>query len=988
MVGIGTTNPTSKLEIIGTGTGSDTSSFWVKNAIGATGLYVNDLGNVGVGTTAPGLYKLNVAGSFMATDYFAGDGTLGATSTVSGLVFKDGLYTSGTLPPFLLTETGDISAVGSMTTGDAFAGAGADGQWLGLGATSGRIYFDEVTGTDHMAFLDTWVGIGESDPSTNLDVLGNIELNNNLYFGNVTTEYLRWDGSDFILSDDFLPSTTADLNLGSDSNRWGDLYLDGATLHIGSSTASEGLISYASNKFSFETSSTAVDIAFFTDDLYIDKSTGYVGVGTTSPSQELDVVGDIELNNYLYFGNGSTEYLRWDGSDFILSDDFLPSSSATLNLGSDTYRWGDLYLDGATLHIGSSTASEGLISYASNVLGFETSSTAVDIAFFTDDLYLDKSTGNVGIGTTSPRTAFELSTTGAVLFVRGTSDSPLYPSSGPGFTVSYDTNGNAWSSGFGSGAVQMSSIGDSVATTTPFRFNASEFGWTNGSATQYMMLNSSGYLGIGTTSPTRTLHSTGTVRFSAYGSGSLITDSSGNISVSSDERLKDLQGSFDKGLAEILDLNPILYKWNLKSGMETNGVYAGLSAQNVQSAIPEAVGIGSDGYLTLSDRPILAAAINAIKEQNTLILNQKTGMLNLESAVKSQQAQIKGLNTSGVISDDGTYIISGSEGTYNLSGSSTGDLLNNSGVFNSLLSAEIETGKVETRELTIDGVTLDDYIKSVLSEAGLDSVAESTESTESIPTTDTGILAEIQSIFEEFKEMILTLGMTAHTDELGNNYLSIDSDVRMSGDLSVLGETTTSNLTVAGNMQVGTLEINSEENSINVLGVSCFNPETGETNQECVEMTDQTLYLQKTLSGNLDVFNGKLVIEPNGTMKLEGNLEVTGTVKSSTVETDTVIINETKTPDIELGSECKPGEMTWDKDYIYICTSENMWSRSKLELIPGQTQAQIETVSEEETDLTNLEVTAPEDSLSGSSSSELDDTIVSGDTSPSEILNP
>ena len=122
-------------------------------------------------------------------------------------------------------------------------------------------------------------------------------------------------------------------------------------------------------------------------------------------------------------------------------------------------------------------------------------------------------------------------------------------------------------------------------------------------------------------------------------------------------------------------------------------------------------------------------------------------------------------------------------------------------------------------------------------------------------------------------------------------------------------------------------------------------------------------------------------------MKLDGNLEVTGTVKSDTVEADTVIIKETKTPDLELGPQCKPGEMTWDQDYIYICTSENMWSRSKLELIPGQTQVQSEPLlNPEEVLVTDEPVLEP--IPSESSPSEPGDTIVTGDTSPSEILNP
>jgi len=69
-------------------------------------------------------------------------------------------------------------------------------------------------------------------------------------------------------------------------------------------------------------------------------------------------------------------------------------------------------------------------------------------------------------------------------------------------------------------------------------------------------------------------------------------------------------------------------------------------------------------------------------------------------------------------------------------------------------------------------------------------VNESTESTEFIPLEeDAGsILAQIQEIFEEFKTLLTTLGMVAHTDENGRNYLSIDSDVNMAANLNVLGK--------------------------------------------------------------------------------------------------------------------------------------------------------------------------------------------------------
>lgn len=110
------------------------------------------------------------------------------------------------------------------------------------------------------------------------------------------------------------------------------------------------------------------------------------------------------------------------------------------------------------------------------------------------------------------------------------------------------------------------------------------------------------------------IKSDGTIQMLKYGAGTATFDGSGNISSVSDERFKDIQGGFTAGLNEILQINPILYKYNKISGFDQENVYAGFSAQNVMKYIPEAVGKGSDGYYSFNDRPVLAAAINAIKE--------------------------------------------------------------------------------------------------------------------------------------------------------------------------------------------------------------------------------------------------------------------------------------------------------------------------------------------------------------------------------------
>ena len=139
--------------------------------------------------------------------------------------------------------------------------------------------------------------------------------------------------------------------------------------------------------------------------------------------------------------------------------------------------------------------------------------------------------------------------------------------------------------------------------------------YNTGTAKSYF----AGDIGIGTTTPTAQLTTTGTVRFSTFGAGTLQTDALGNLSLSSDERLKNIEGEFTRGIDALRLITPITYEWKESSGFDTSTLYAGFSAQNIQEAIPEAVGVGSNGFLTLSDRPILAALVNAAKEQQLML---------------------------------------------------------------------------------------------------------------------------------------------------------------------------------------------------------------------------------------------------------------------------------------------------------------------------------------------------------------------------------
>jgi len=134
-----------------------------------------------------------------------------------------------------------------------------------------------------------------------------------------------------------------------------------------------------------------------------------------------------------------------------------------------------------------------------------------------------------------------------------------------------------------------------------------------------------GNVGIGTANPDALLSVNGTA--DKPGGGSWNTFSDG--------RLKDIGPNFTHGLEALDVIQPVHYHYksdnplNLPSGPD----YIGVVAQQVQSAIPEAVQRNKDGYLVVNNDPIIWTMFNAIKE-----LNQKN-----ETEVKAKDAEIQKL---------------------------------------------------------------------------------------------------------------------------------------------------------------------------------------------------------------------------------------------------------------------------------------------------------------------------------------------------------
>jgi hypothetical protein len=137
-------------------------------------------------------------------------------------------------------------------------------------------------------------------------------------------------------------------------------------------------------------------------------------------------------------------------------------------------------------------------------------------------------------------------------------------------------------------------------------YNGTYFSW--GYAGTYNFFgNKLKIAGNGNTAPTYELQVDGNAAKSLGGSTWI---------VSSDLRLKNMNGNYTKGLNEIIALQPVRfsYKAGNSRGLPSNVEQVGFVAQEVQKVFPEAVNESEDGLLDFNMHPLNVALINAIKE--------------------------------------------------------------------------------------------------------------------------------------------------------------------------------------------------------------------------------------------------------------------------------------------------------------------------------------------------------------------------------------
>jgi lipopolysaccharide export system protein LptC len=277
-LGLGTTDPISKLHVSGDARFSNSSSDYLKLGSGSnsfidsygagnldfrnnglTNMTLSNSGKLGLNTTNPS-EKLHVNGNIMTNGNIIATGSLDfSTPTTSQMIN--------------LWDTSHGIGVQNKThyvrTDHNFA-------WYKGGVHSNAVLDPGSGGAAQMVLLENGnLGVGTSTPSEKLDVKGNIKATGTLDFSTPTTSQMinLWDTSHGIGVQNKTHYVRTDHNFA-----WykGGVHSN-AVLDPGSGGAAQMVL----------------------------LENGNLGVGTSTPSETLEVNGNVKVNSKIYFGTSS-----------------------------------------------------------------------------------------------------------------------------------------------------------------------------------------------------------------------------------------------------------------------------------------------------------------------------------------------------------------------------------------------------------------------------------------------------------------------------------------------------------------------------------------------------------------------------------------------------------------------------------------------------------------------------------------------------------